>query len=110
NVEGSKKAHALYCKKHARAGMVDIVSKRCKQDSCTTIPSFNFNGSKTPVYCKQHLKAGMVGVHRKRCSKKPCTELPAGGVPADGGTTACIRHKSDVHLINGLGVNIRAPC
>ena len=39
NIEGSKKAHAVYCKKHAQDGMVDVVHKRCKHDSCTTIPS-----------------------------------------------------------------------
>ena len=107
NFEGSKKAHAVYCKKHAQDGMVDVVHKRCKHDSCTTIPSYNVKGSKTAVYCKQHANTGMVNVYRKRCSHDPCTGPPAWGVLVDDEKAACIR--SDL-LIDRPVISFRAPC
>ncbi|CAM9817006.1 unnamed protein product, partial [Ectocarpus fasciculatus] len=36
--KGSKKTR--FCKTHAKHGMVDVVSKRCGHQGCTTIPSF----------------------------------------------------------------------
>ena len=60
NVEGS--TTAVYCKQHDESGMINIRSKRCLHDSCSTLPSFSVEGSKTPVYCKQHAEVGMVNI------------------------------------------------
>ncbi|CAN0505601.1 unnamed protein product, partial [Laminaria digitata] len=57
NVEGCKTA--VYCRQHARGGMVNVYSRRCSHDSCTRQPSFNVEG-KTAAFCKQHAEHGMV--------------------------------------------------
>ncbi|CAN0454465.1 unnamed protein product, partial [Laminaria digitata] len=42
NFEGSKTA--AYCSQHAEEGMVNVYSKRCKNDLCARKPIFNVAG------------------------------------------------------------------
>ena len=56
--------------------MVDVRSKRCSHDSCTTQPSYNVAGSKTAIYCKQHAENGMVKISVKHCSYDSCRRRP----------------------------------
>ena len=58
-------------------GMVDVRSKRCLHDSCTKLPKFNFEGSRTSTYCRQHAEDSMVDVNNKRCSYNSCTRRPS---------------------------------
>ena len=67
---------AVYCKRHAEDGMVDVRRKLCSITSCTNMPSFNFEDSKTAAYCTQHAANGMVDVRRKRYTNDSCkTEI-----------------------------------
>ena len=89
--------------------MVDVCTRRCSQGSCTTIPTFNFVGSKTAVYCRQHSEAGMVNVHKtKRCSHDSCSRRAAWGVLTDAVAKVCYRHKSDI--VGRPVFNLRAEC
>ena len=68
---------AVYCKKHAANGMVNVSDKRCLYVSCTTVPCFIVEGSKTAVYCKDHAEHGMVNVHVQRCLYDSCKRRPS---------------------------------
>ena len=72
--EGSKPA--VYCKKHAEDGMVDIRSRCCSHESCTTQARFGFEGNKAKVYCKKHTEEGMIDVCSQRCLHGSCTKRP----------------------------------
>ena len=48
NVEGSKTA--VFCRQHAKNGMVNVFCRRCSDGSCSKGPSYNFEGIKTAAY------------------------------------------------------------
>ncbi|CAN0413728.1 unnamed protein product, partial [Scytosiphon promiscuus] len=50
--------------------------KRCLHGTCMKRPSFNIEGSETPVYCKQHAEAGMVNAKSRRCLNITCMKQP----------------------------------
>ena len=105
NIEGSK---AAYCKQHAAADMVDVVSRRCARIPCTRQPTFNTKGSKDVAYCREHAAEDMVDVLRRQCSHHPCSRRPSCGLLADGVSTVCIRHKGD--LVGSPVINFNSEC
>lgn len=60
------------CKKHIDDGMVNIISRRCRE--CEKMPAFNFHGE-TAQYCKTHMKHGMVNVTRPMCIEPGCPKV-----------------------------------
>jgi hypothetical protein len=52
--------------------MIDVKSKPCIHDGCTTRPAFNLQGEKTALYCATHKKEGMVNVKNKTCKSEWC--------------------------------------
>ena len=73
-----------FCKAHKTEGMVDVVSKRCAQEGCSAIPSFNVPGEK-PRFCNAHKTEGMVDVKHKRCDQDGCSAQPSFNVGARPG-------------------------
>ena len=51
NVEGETKA--LYCSKHKKEGMVDVINKICCEEGCKTQPNFNVEGETKGLYCSK---------------------------------------------------------
>lgn len=45
---------------------VNTWSKRCQEEGCKTLPSFNFPG-KRPAFCKEHARPGMVSHPQTVC-------------------------------------------
>ena len=86
----------VYCKKHKKPGMVNVVSKRCAhEEGCgSPNPSFNFPGSKQGEYCSEHLKPGMVNVKHKRCAhEEGCGSLsPNFNFPGSKQGVYCKKH------------------
>lgn len=56
---GQRGSTPAFCAKHKEAGMVNLVSKRCKEESCDRIPSYNVDavGAKA-IYCNTHKAEG----------------------------------------------------
>ena len=54
--------------------MVDLHNKRkCVEENCLTIPSFNFDSETKGIQCAQHKKKGMVDAKTKRkCVEENC--------------------------------------
>lgn len=52
-------ATPTYCSKHKQEGMINLISKRCEDESCDRIPSYNYDmvGAKA-VYCNAHKAEG----------------------------------------------------
>ena len=57
-MDGSNKAE--YCAPHAKEGMINLQSKRCSAEGCTTKASFGTDGTKKPEFCATHAKEGRV--------------------------------------------------
>lgn len=56
---GLSGATPTYCSKHKQEGMINVISKRCEDESCDRIPSYNYDmvGAKA-VYCNAHKAEG----------------------------------------------------
>ena len=81
-----------YCAQHAREGMVDVKSKKCRTASCGKVPSFGVAGTKTAEYCAQHAPEGMVNVKNRKCRTEGCGKLPAFGVAGTITGKYCAQH------------------
>ena len=55
--------------------MVNVVDKKCEENGCKKIPSYNFE-SLLGKYCFEHKKKGMVNVISKRCEEIGCKKQP----------------------------------
>jgi hypothetical protein len=85
----------LYCKTHAKEGMVDIKTKKCLELNCVKQPCYNVFGEKHAVYCKEHVKEDMVNVKTKRCIYENCTILPSFNLPNKKVKEFCYNHKTN---------------
>jgi len=56
--------------------MIDVISKRCEHEGCTSQPVFNTEGATRGRFCKPHALPGMVDVKNKRCEHEGCTSQP----------------------------------
>jgi len=103
--EGATKA--LFCKPHAAAGMVDVVSKRCQHPGCATRPGYGTPGL-PPSRCAPHRLKGMIRNSNARCGR--CRE------PAFWGTNwiprSCDAHKQpdDVNYVERPCVSCNLTC
>ena len=66
------KKNALYCRKHAPKGMINVYAKKCafvddEKKQCTKQPTYNFPDKDKPLYCKIHIQKGMVDLQHKKC-------------------------------------------
>ena len=86
---GSK---ATYCTKHKRPGMVNLVTRRCADELCSTAPSYGFDG-KRPTFCKKHRLEGMINVVSPRCIAPGCSSCASYGLMSGGGPKYCAKHK-----------------
>ena len=60
--------------------MVDVCTKKCRTESCSTKPLFGVAGTKKAKYCSQHALNRMVDACRKKCRTEACGKLPSFGV------------------------------
>ena len=60
------KTIGIYCKKHLKENMVDVIHKKCLEDKCLTQPSFNFATETTALYCSTHKKDDMIDILNRR--------------------------------------------
>ncbi|CAN0342976.1 unnamed protein product, partial [Hapterophycus canaliculatus] len=68
----------------------------CKVSSCSTVPSFNHEGSKVGMYCSRHAEDGMVDVQNKRCAHPGgCEKQPTFNHKGSKVGMYCSRHAED---------------
>jgi len=93
-LQGNK---AQFCKDHKEDDMIDVVSRVCKNETCSLQPSYAMKDSKLPEYCKEHKKDGMINLKLPKCQVKDCEKYPRFSSPDDTSRLAkyCAEHKSD---------------
>jgi hypothetical protein len=88
----------IYCAKHKKINMIDIISRKCVENNCRIRPSFNFKCENKPIYCKIHKKEDMIDVINKRkyCKSTECNIIASFNY-ADKLNEAiyCFIHKKD---------------
>ncbi|CAM9725322.1 unnamed protein product, partial [Sphacelaria rigidula] len=83
---------ATFCAKHAQAGVVDVRSKMCEEQGCSTWPSFGVVGSRKAEFCASHARAGMVNVRGNTCGEEGCFTWPSCGVSGSRKAEFCATH------------------
>ena len=96
NYKGQKKG--LYCLKHKKDDMINVVNKRCQEDDCTTRASYNYEGKKA-LYCSKHKIDGMINIVSKRCREDGCMTVPNYNFEDKKKGLYCLKHKKD-NMIN----------
>ena len=73
--------------------MININSKQCAVEGCTTQPSFAVEGDPAK-YCKTHAEEGMKSVRNKQCAVEGCETRPSYGLEG-GPATHCAPHAEE---------------
>jgi hypothetical protein len=113
NYNEPEETKGLYCKKHKKDDMIDVVNKRCKSEGCNKQPIYNEPGETKPLYCKKHKKEGMINVVSKRCKSEGCNKQPIYNEPGETKGLYCKKHKKEgmIDVVNkrckSEGCNIR---
>lgn len=94
-----------FCGQHAKAGMVDINTKRCAEEGCSKQPSFGLEGTRKREFCKQHAMDGMVDVKNRKCVHEGCSKLPLFGLEGTRRRDFCGQHAKD-GMVDFKGKNI----
>ncbi len=97
---GNHRKRGAYCDLHKKDGMILCLRyKKCNQDDCQVVASFNTPDKTEGLYCKQHKKNGMLHVRKRRCQhstdciKHPSFDYPGNRFGKRG--SYCSRHKKD---------------
>ena len=83
----------LYCKKHKKEEMVDVVHKKCLD--CDKIPLFNFKDKNSGIYCKKHAKENMVCILSIKCLEPDCFIQPSFNFKDKKSGIYCKEHKKE---------------
>ena len=86
---------AEYCAQHAPDGVVDVISRKCGTENCSTQPSFGVVDSATAEYCAQHAPDGMTDVKNRKCKTVNCGKRSSFGVAGTKRGEYCAQHASD---------------
>ena len=73
-----------WCKTHAPAEALNIVSKRCEHEGCQKQPAFALEGETKGRWCKTHAPAEALDVKTTRCEHEGCQTRACYGYPGRG--------------------------
>jgi hypothetical protein len=79
--------------------MIDIISKKCKENSCNKKPHFNYKNEKIPIYCNDHKKKNMINIINKKCIEKNCNTQSSFNFKNKNVAIYCNKHKKE-NMIN----------
>jgi hypothetical protein len=85
----------IFCNKHKKDNMVDVVSKKCIENECNKQPVFNYINETTPIYCKTHKKENMIDIKNKKCIENECNKQPVFNYKDETTPIYCNIHKKD---------------
>jgi hypothetical protein len=97
NKEGEIKA--LYCSKHKKDNMINVISVTCYEDGCKKIPTFNNECERKALYCSKHKKDNMINVISVTCCEDGCKKIPTFNNECERKALYCSKHKKD-NMIN----------
>ncbi|CAM9700745.1 unnamed protein product, partial [Sphacelaria rigidula] len=72
--------------------MVDVKSKQCGEEGCSTHPSFGAAVGRKAEFCAAHARARMVYMRRQRCGEKGCSKSASFGEAGSSEAKFCAAH------------------
>ena len=92
----------LFCKRHKKDDMEDLIHKKCEKEGCETIPIYNYKGEKKGRFCKEHKLEGMINIKDNKCEKEECEIQGIFNYKGEKKGRFCNDHKLDgmIDIIN----------
>ena len=75
--------------------MVDVRSRKCRNEGCVKIPAFGVAGTKMAEYCASHAPVGIANVKNRKCRTEDCGKQPSFGVAGTEIEEYCTQHVLD---------------
>ena len=75
--------------------MVNVSSKKCKEEKCNKVPNYNLPNENVGIYCKEHSKIGMVDVKNNKCLENDCNKQPTFNLPDETVGIYCKEHSKE---------------
>jgi hypothetical protein len=75
--------------------MIDIVHKKCIEDHCDKIPSFNYETEIKGIYCANHKKDNMINFNNDYCIEEKCNLTANFNYSGKTNGIYCSKHKKD---------------
>ncbi len=88
---------AIFCYKHKKCEMINVVDTKCTYIGCFNLPYYNHPNSKKPHFCSMHKLDNMVNVYYKLCLS--CVKYAQYNYADNNKPIYCIDHKYD-NMIN----------
>ena len=89
----------LYCNKHKKDNMINVIGPHCLYQNCKTRPIYNFSDNNKGIYCKKHKQEGMLNIiNKKRCIEEECNKFPSYNY-INNKALYCFTHKKE-NMIN----------
>ncbi|CAB1096614.1 unnamed protein product [Ectocarpus sp. CCAP 1310/34] len=89
---GARLKKAEFCKRHAKQGMINVVTRKCSHPGCIKSASFGKHGSSKRESCSQHAKQGMVNICTRMCDYQGCLKASSFGVNGSSKREFCSQH------------------
>jgi hypothetical protein len=75
--------------------MIDVISKRCAFENCSTRPTYNLSTETKALFCSEHKQENMIDVKNKRCVFENCMTQPSYNLPTETKALFCSEHKQE---------------
>lgn len=93
---GFKNSVVQWCSKHKETSAINL-GKKCKYDTCCTVPTYGKIGTRRAEYCREHCPDGYIDVINKRCIYDKCLTLANFGKPGSK-VEYCSKHCPDGYI------------
>lgn len=98
NLPGSHKPD--YCSDHKTNGMLNVKTRRCEVEGCTSQPKLRVSGATgPPTRCVKHRTPLTENISRMSCGIEGCAKRRFYGVPGERPLT-CARHGKPLGYVN----------
>lgn len=67
-----KNLESLYCGQHKKENMINTSHKRCLEENCEKMSSYNYKGKTTRLY--YHKKDNMINIAGRLCKDNKCNK------------------------------------
>jgi hypothetical protein len=85
----------IYCTKHSKEGMKNLIIKLCSVKDCNKVPSFGYlENNNNLMYCLDHKKEDMVDIKHKTCIIENCSSRAVYNYSNSTKAEYCYTHKN----------------
>lgn len=93
-------AKGIYCKTHAKPGMVDVKNKLCQYPDCRVRATFANPGEIKPRFCRKHSPSNATKPNDRVCEYDGCNLRPSYNFEGETIPRFCYSHRTHQSMVN----------